>query len=317
VKFYSLLLTGLIGLLTGCKSGEKPKQPISSPALVALGVAQDAGYPQMGCNKVCCKRAWNNPSLKRFATSLALVDPANKKWWLYEATPDIKEQLQLFRELTDSAYNFLPDGIFLTHGHIGHYTGLMELGREVMNTKAVPVYTMPRMKKYLSENGPWSQLLSLNNISSVDLKADSAAQLNSTISVTPFLVPHRDEYTETVGYTIKVNNHKTIFIPDIDKWSKFTSDINLMISQSNLALLDGTFYKDGELAGRAMSEVPHPFIEESIQQFDNLPSTDKNKIRFIHFNHTNPLLNEQSAESKKLYEVGFKIAKQGELIYLK
>jgi pyrroloquinoline quinone biosynthesis protein B len=292
------------------------KQDPNSPYFVILGVAQDAGYPQTGCNKECCTKVWKNPSLKRFATSLALIDPASKKWWLFEATPDIKEQLQLFQSLTDSVYNFLPDGIFLTHGHIGHYTGLMQFGREVMNTSKLSVYAMPRMKNYLTENGPWSQLVSLENILLQELVAGTATPLTDNISVSPFLVPHRDEFTETVGFGIQTGNLKTIFIPDIDKWNKFEMDISTIVNQSNLALLDGTFYRDGEIPGRAMNEIPHPFIEESILQFDSLTAVDKKKIRFIHFNHTNPLLNETSDEFSKIASMGFMIAKQGELIPL-
>src|ERR1041384_7514258 len=131
-----------------------------TPYVLVLGVAQDGGYPHMGCKGNCCDKAWKNDSLKRFVTSLALIDPVSKKWWLFEATPDIKEQLQLFKTITKSEYNFLPDGIFITHAHIGHYTGLMQLGREVMNAKEVPVYVLPKMKSYLENNGPWSQLVS-------------------------------------------------------------------------------------------------------------------------------------------------------------
>ena len=57
-----------------------------------------------------------------------------------------------------------PDGIFLTHAHIGHYIGLMYLGKEAMNADQVPVYAMTRMKGFLIQNGPWSQLLKINNI---------------------------------------------------------------------------------------------------------------------------------------------------------
>ena len=285
--------------------------------MITLGVAQDAGYPQMGCSKECCKKLLANSSLKKFVTSLALIDPVAKKWWLFEATPDIKEQLQLFRKMTDSAYNFLPDGIFLTHGHIGHYTGLIQLGREVMNASKIPVYVMPRMKTYLSSNGPWSQLVSLENISLIGLNADSAINLTNEINVSAFTVPHRDEYTETVGFKIKVNGFQTLFIPDIDKWDKFDNDIKELVKESNLALLDGTFYKDGELTGRAMSEVPHPFIEESLQLFADMPETEKKKISFIHFNHTNPMLDERSAELNDVLSKGFMVSRQGELIVLK
>lgn len=317
MRFCIFLLIGLIYLSTGCDSSKNTAPELQSPALIVLGVVQDAGYPQMGCTKECCKKVLADPELKRFVTSLALIDPINKKWWLLEATPDIKEQLLLFRKMTDSAYSFLPDGIFLTHGHIGHYTGLMQLGREVMNTDKVPVYVMPRMKTYLSSNGPWSQLVSLNNISLVDLNADSAIGLTNEIFVTPFTVPHRDEYTETIGFSIKVNAHQTLFIPDIDKWNKFDRDIKELVKKSNLALLDGTFFKDGELIGRAMSEVPHPFVEESIQLFADMPATEKKKISFIHFNHTNPLLNENSAELNDVLGKGFRVSRQGELILLK
>src|SRR5262245_36059173 len=99
------------------------------PYVLILGIAQDGGYPHIGCTKEHCRIAWENDSLARNVVSIAVVDPANKKWYLFEATPDLTKQLHLFSELTDHAYNFLPDGIFLTHAHIGHYTGLMELGR--------------------------------------------------------------------------------------------------------------------------------------------------------------------------------------------
>jgi pyrroloquinoline quinone biosynthesis protein B len=185
-----------------------------------------------------------------------------------------------------------------------------------MNTNKVPVYVMPRMKKYLTENGPWSQLVSLNNIMLNDLIADSSVSLTEGLSVTPFTVPHRDEFTETVGFNIQSGNHKTIFIPDIDKWARFGTDISAMVKQSNLALLDGTFYRDGEIPGRAMSEIPHPFIEESILQFDLLAADDKKKIRFIHFNHTNPLLDESSDEFKKINAAGFAVTKQNDVLVL-
>lgn len=139
---------------------------------------------------------------------------------------------------------------------------------------------------------------------------------NLFLSDTPFLVPHRDEFTETVGFNIQSGNYKTIFIPDIDKWDKFDRSITEIIMQSDLALLDGTFYKDGELQGRAMNEIPHPFIEESFLQFATLPASDKSKIRFIHFKLTNPMLDENSDEFRKLQLKGFKQVIQGEILKL-
>ena len=246
-------------------------------------------------------------------TSLALVDPSAKKWWLFEATPDLKEQLHMFQQITKAAYSFLPDGIFLTHGHIGHYTGLMELGKEAMSAAAVPVFVLPRMKNYLTNNGPWSLLVQLKNISLKELNADIPVSISSRLSVTPFLVPHRDEFTETAGFAIQWENKQALFIPDIDKWEKFDRKIDSLVKQSTMAFLDATFFKDGELEGRPMAEVPHPFVTESMKQFRHLSAIDRKKIYFIHFNHTNPLLNATSSEYRQTV-AGYHVATQGAVI---
>ena len=246
-------------------------------------------------------------------TSLALVDPSIKKWWLFEATPDLKEQLHLFQQITKSGYPFLPDGIFLTHGHTGHYTGLMELGREALNAAAVPVFVLPRMKNFLMKNGPWSLLVQLKNITLKEMEADVPVTINSRLTVTPFLVPHRDEFTETAGFSIQWENKKALFIPDIDKWEKYDRRIDSLVQQSTFAFLDATFFKDGELAGRPMAEVPHPFVTESMIQLRNLTAAEKKKVFFIHFNHTNPLLNNRTSEYKQT-AAAFNIATQGALI---
>jgi pyrroloquinoline quinone biosynthesis protein B len=195
----------------------------------------------------------------------------------------------------------------------------MQLGREAMGAKAIPVWAMPRLDSFLKNNGPWSQLGSLNNIQLKSLKADSTVSLNASLKVTPVKVPHRDEFSETVGFVIESNKKKILFIPDIDKWEKWEKwgkDIMIEIGKADMALLDGTFYKNGELPGRNMSEVPHPFVEESLEKFSSLSSAEKSKIVFIHFNHTNPLLKKESVEKKKVKAEGFEVAEEGMVIEL-
>ena len=234
--------------------------PPKDPFIVVLGITQDAGYPQIGCDKECCKKYWDKKIAKQKVSCLALFDPSTNQKWIFDATPDLTEQLHDADVLQKGNLS----GIFLTHAHIGHYTGLMYLGREALNAKEIPVYAMPRMYDYLKNNGPWSQLVSLNNIKLQKLKADSSIKLTDKISVTPILVPHRDEFSETVGYSIKTENKTLLFIPDIDKWQKWDRDIRQLVKSHDYLFIDGTFYKDGELPGRNMSEVPHPFIQESM-----------------------------------------------------
>jgi pyrroloquinoline quinone biosynthesis protein B len=277
------------------------------PFIVILGIAQDAGYPQIGCEKTCCKKFWDKKIAKQKVSCLALFDPQTNQKWIFDATPDLTEQLHA----ADNIQNGNLSGIFLTHAHIGHYTGLMYLGREALNAKEIPVYAMPGMAHYLQSNGPWSQLVGLKNIELKKIKADSTIRLTDEISVTPFLVPHRDEFSETIGFGINAGTKSVLFIPDIDKWKKWNIEITGMITAYDYVFLDGTFYKEGELPGRNMSEVPHPFVEESITLFESLPMSQKSKIFFIHFNHTNPLIDTSSEAYKEVKSKGFNIASEG------
>jgi pyrroloquinoline quinone biosynthesis protein B len=282
-----------------------------SPYVVVLGIGQDAGVPQMGCDSPFCRKAWKNAGLRQMVSSIALVNPAKKERWIFDATPDLPEQFELLKEITNDYSNNI-SGIFLTHAHIGHYTGLMYLGRESMNSKDVRVYAMPRMKQLLETNAPWSQLVNINNISLQLIENKRQTKLSEDLKVEPFLVPHRDEFSETVGFKIVSGNKSMVFIPDIDKWEKWSEKLEDVIRASDYVLIDGTFYADGEL-NRPMSEVPHPFVSETTELLKNLPPGEKNKVYFIHFNHSNPLVQEGNRQKiKELKIKGFNVTFQGQ-----
>jgi pyrroloquinoline quinone biosynthesis protein B len=277
-------------------------------SIIVLGIAQDAGFPQANCQKKCCKKAWSDPATRKMVSCLAVLDYESGKYWIFDATPDFKDQIALAQKQLGSSG--LPEGIFLTHAHVGHYTGLMELGREVIGSNKAKVYAMPKMKAFLEDNGPWSQLVSLENIAIQALENEVEVQLSPQLSVKPFLVPHRDEYSETVGYEISGPNKKVLFIPDINKWKMWDKDITTAIQSVDYAFLDGSFYQNGEIPGRDMSEIPHPFLVESMAVLDGLGAKDKAKVHFIHFNHTNPVLDESAKEHKAILAKGYKLAKE-------
>jgi pyrroloquinoline quinone biosynthesis protein B len=275
-----------------------------------LGIAQDAGYPQASCYAPHCDRAWVDAALRRTTSCIAVVHPATRTKYLFDATPDIREQLyRLHRVADDSDYRL--GGVFLTHAHIGHYTGLMHFGHESSSTRDLPVYAMPRMREFLSSNGPWDQLVRYQNIELRELEDGREISLPGGISVTPFLVPHRDEYSETVGYRIQGPRKTAVFIPDIDKWDRWAVDIRTLVRSVDYALLDATFFDDGELPGRDMSKIPHPFVAESMNLFDDLTDEEKSRVIFIHMNHTNPLLIDGSPEQAEVERRGFRFARQG------
>lgn len=282
---------------------------ITETSLIVLGTVQDAGSPHIACKKSCCKNLFENPDKNRKVVSLGLIDPSNNAKYLFEATPDMTEQMKMLKQSGALSSRETPDGIFLTHAHIGHYTGLMYLGKEAMNAKNIMVFAMPIMKTFLENNGPWNQLVSNKNISIRELSDRKPVNLTSNLKVIPFKVPHRDEYSETVGYTIIGPNKKVLFIPDIDKWEKWDRNIIKEISKVDYALIDASFYDGEEINNRDISEIPHPFVTESMALFKNLSTKEKNKIYFIHFNHTNPLLKPKSVQAEQIMAKGFNIAR--------
>ena len=284
------------------------------PFIYILGVAQDAGYPQAGCFLSHCLPGWENPNLRRGATSLALINPETRSTYLFEATPNLPEQLYYLERIASSE-DYSLDGVFITHAHMGHYTGLMFFGFESMNASNIPVYTMPRMSNFLRSNGPWSQLVTMNNIVIRELKDQQTVKFEQ-LSVTPILVPHRDEFSETVGYKIRGPNKTALFIPDIDKWEVWDRNIVEEISNVDYALLDATFFDGNELPGRDMADIPHPFVIESMALFSELSTMDKAKVWFIHLNHSNPLLNSESEAFRRVVNEGYNIAQEGDRLTL-
>lgn len=299
----------------GMALGASPA-PAGAPFLVVLGIAQDGGVPQAGTKS---ERGWDHAADRRLAACLGIVDPDSGRRWMIEATPDFREQLHRLDRVAPVAGTPGLDGIFLTHAHIGHYTGLMFLGKESMGAQRVPVYAMPRLAEFLRSNGPWSQLVKLENIALKPMAAVAPVTLDGRLRVTPLLVPHRQEFSEVVGFRIEGPKRRVLFIPDIDRWSDWDQEgvrIEDEIAKVDVAYLDGTFYADGEIPGRDMSTFPHPFITASMKRFEALAASERAKVRFIHLNHTNPALWKDSAARRAIERQGFKVAEEGERVEL-
>ena len=255
----------------------RPAQSAGNWELVVLGIAQDAGIPQLGCDQPLCRSIRAGKRKPERVSSLGLVNRATGQAWLFDATPDMVSQLGTLTE------GKAPAGIFLTHAHIGHYAGLMYLGRESMDARGVPVHGTDRMVRFLTANGPWSQLVTRDNIALKALKPDTAVVLDAGVRVTPFVVPHRDEFTDTVGYLIERGARRALFIPDIDQWSKWPRSIRELVEGVDLAFLDGTFASADELPGRSIADIPHPLMPSTRE----LLRGARGRVWFIHINHTN------------------------------
>ncbi len=284
-----------------------------------LGTAQDGGFPQIGCYCKNCLRARENARYSRLISSLALIDLQEKKYFLLDATPDIRLQSDMILDrlmVEKRGKKNAPHAILLTHAHIGHYTGLMFYGYEAMSTQRLPVHCTSRMGRFLSENGPWNQLIRLKNISLHTLLPGKEFSLTPRISLTPFLVPHRDEYSDTLGFRISGEKRKLLYIPDIQSWKAWNRSIVEETERVEFALLDGTFYSSEELPGRDISKIGHPTIKTSLKTLGRVAKKGKTQIYFTHLNHTNLALDPEGDARKEITDRGFRLASDGKEFFL-
>lgn len=314
------LLTLLIVVLPACGStpvGAGP--PMDSPYVVILGTAQDAGRPQVGCREDCCAAARQDPARRRLVASLLLVEPHSARRWLVDATPDLREQVERATPFASPSGDGRPplfSGVFLTHAHMGHIAGLLHLGREGYGASDLPLYVAPGMAAFLQHNDPWRFAIGAGTFRIEPLAYDIAHHLTPSLRITAIRVPHRDEFSDTVALRIEGPHASLLYLPDIDKWQRWDRAIEQEIARVDHALLDGTFFADGEIAGRSMADIPHPFISESLARFAALPAAQRAKVRFTHMNHTNPALDPESAAAGQVRRAGLDIAREGDLIRL-
>jgi pyrroloquinoline quinone biosynthesis protein B len=276
-----------------------------------LGNAQDAGLPQAGCGCPNCRAAWADPAQRRRAACLGLLDEAAGEFFLVDATPDFREQYQRMLALAPGARL---GGVLLTHAHMGHYTGLLHLGYEAMAARAVPLFAARRMLDFLAGNAPWRQLLEQGNVAPREIAPAAPIALTPALSATPLPVPHRGEWSDTVGYVIEGPRWRLLYVPDIDGWEAWAAppyrqDVRTVVDGVDAALLDGTFFSADELPGRDAGQIGHPLATDTAAWLKGT----RTRVRLIHLNHSNPL-HRAGPERAWLEAHGLGVGEEGEAL---
>jgi pyrroloquinoline quinone biosynthesis protein B len=307
-----VLVTLLVALAcAGCSA--TAESATENPYVIVLGSAQDGGLPQIGCDAPCCERARRDPAARRFASSLVLVDPRDGRRWLFDAGPDLREQYELVpARAGDGPRPALFDGVFLTHAHVGHYLGLAQLGREVYGARGVPVFVSPRMARFLAGNGPWSLLVDTHAIELREIEAGATLELGRDLAVTALVVPHRDEFSDTLAFVIRGPRRALLYVPDIDKWERWDQRLEDVLATVDFALVDATFFDGGELPGRDLSEIPHPFVVDTLAGLERASPELLQRVVFTHLNHTNPLADPTSAAARQVRDARARVASEGQ-----
>jgi pyrroloquinoline quinone biosynthesis protein B len=258
---------------------------------VVLGVAQDGGVPHIGCRQDLCESARRDPARRERVAALGLVDDASGRRFLIDATPDLASQIESLNALAPAreVERARPvDGILLTHAHVGHYAGLMYLGREALGAQGIPVYATPRLARFLRENGPWSQLVALGQVVLHEVEPGRPVRLTPGLEATALRVPHRDELSDTVAWRVRGPSRALLYLPDIDKWEKWDRPLEDEVQAVDVAFLDGTFADASEVPGRSLAGIPHPLVGETAARLR--PRGLAGRVHLIHLNHTNRLL---------------------------
>lgn len=277
-----------------------PETGLARVEVILLGTAQDGGLPQAGCLCSNCTLAHEHPELQRRPAGLGVIDRAAQRFWMVDATPAFPAQLHMLqRACPEGVFS----GIFLTHAHAGHYTGLIHLGKEALDLKGFPLFATGAMLAYLDANQPWKTLLRENFVPSL-LIPEKGIRLTDALRVRPVTVPHRGEFSDTVAFGVETDTASLFYCPDIDGWSGFP--ISDTLDRADHAILDATFFSPEELPGRDLAQIPHPFVSETIRLAEGRRAT----VWLTHLNHSNPLVR-PGPEQEQVVQTGARIASDG------
>ena len=295
--------------------GIRMKRLEKNVAAVVLGMMQDGGLPHIGCRCHRCAAAYLDPNLTRLTTCLGIIDNRHTpaKVWLIDASPDIRFQLEILGDILGTdPYKpdrlRQPDGIFLTHSHMGHTAGLVQLGPEGMNVRNLPVYASEKLGTLIRETKLWQPLV--KNLNLITLAAGESLELAPGLRITPVPVLHRDEVDAgTFAYLCSGPTQSLLYLPDIDSWKSF-NETGLAMDRVDVALVDASFFDREEVSGR--TTVAHPLVTDTMRFWAGSSS----QFILTHINHTNPILDEGSTARLAVESTGFLIAYTGQIIPL-
>ena len=280
--------------------------------IAVLGRAQDGGLPHIGCMSPCCQQARLEGRVE-LPSCLGIWNSQTGDRILLEATPAISSQIAMLDEIVGvgSDRKNVVDGICLTHAHLGHYTGLMYLGREAAGSRDLPVYATKSMAMFLESNAPWSSLIKESFVTLNVIKPGQSFSPLDGVIIDVITVPHRDESSDTVAFKVRGPDRTCLFCPDIDAWPVDNDFIVQLFDDVDIAYVDGTFYDGTELPGRDLSLIPHPLMVQTMDRLGDLAISKPGMIRFIHLNHSNPALHDPNT-IEEIEARGFSLAYSAE-----
>lgn len=300
-----------------------------------LGSAAGGGFPQWNCNCHNC-RGWREGTVRtkaRTQSSIA-VSADDERWLLFNASPDILQQLREFpalqpgRALRDTSI----EAIVLMDAQIDHTTGLYML-REHRQPWAI--WCTAPVRSDLMGGNPLFQVLShYSGVAWHAMPLDEAGfaidrlpglrlQALPLLSNAPPYSPRRDQPDpgDNAGMLVRDarSGRSLFYAPGL---GQMEPHVWAAMQQADCVLVDGTLWTDDEMirlgastrTARAMGHMPLSGEDGMLAWLDRLPATTRKVL--IHINNTNPILDEDSPERAELARRGVEVAEDGMEIIL-
>ncbi len=298
-----------------------------------LGSAAGGGFPQWNCGCPNCRavRAGDARLQARTQESVA-VSVDGDSWFLLNASPEIRAQIESFRPLHPRAPRHSPiAGIVLTNGDLDHCLGLLSLREshplQLYATDAVREgwtrdnrlhATLQRFEDQVT----WHTLT--GGLKMELLRAD---QTPSGLEIEPFCVPgklpiHLERTRvasahDNIGLLIRepARGRSLAYFPAV---AGPTPDLLAALAVADCVFFDGTFWSSDELGQQGlgdkkaedMAHWPLGGTDGSLPFLAQLQRAGTRRI-LIHINNTNPILCSDSPQAREVQAAGVEIACDG------
>jgi pyrroloquinoline quinone biosynthesis protein B len=296
-----------------------------------LGTAAGGGVPQWNCNCAVCResRGGNGRVQARTQSSVA-ISADNRRWFLLNASPDLRAQIESFPPLHPPAGNTRGspiEAVLLTNADLDHTLGLLLL-RE---GEKLAVHATGGVRASLTQGTSIASTLESfcgvdwitppETLSPLRGRDGSLSGLSYQAIPLPGRAPRFMQRAESpatghvVGYRIVDENTggRLLFLPDL---AAITDAVRSSLAEADAVLFDGTFWSENEMRDRgagsaAASDMGHLPISGPAGSLKVLAQLKmKNRI-YVHLNNTNPVLIEDSSERAAVVAAGCVVGADG------
>lgn len=299
-----------------------------------LGSAAGGGFPQWNCGCPNCDGVRNRSirATARRQESVAVSGDDGRSWFLLNASPEIREQLESFRELWPRERRHTPlAGIVLTNGDLDHVLGLLSL-RE---SHPLTLYATEAVRRGFTEGNVLYRTLQRfdGQVTWRSLVPDQPLALGAgasgSLTLTPFRVPGKRPIhlegpgsgppsdDDNIGLLLRASGaagaRTLAYVPAAAAW---TETIERAVAEADVVFFDGTFWSSAELSSTGVGtkraeDMAHLPVGGPGGGLARLAGLRASRRILIHINNTNPLLREDSPERAEVEAAGVELAFDG------